>query len=109
VGREEAYTPPEQVDLLAAVATFEGPPEDRGEATLRVRTGAAAGLRRRAAPVVAPRDGEDGWDTLALRYSDPDSLARRLAGYADDVVVIGPPDVRDAVVRHLRAVAGVGR
>jgi proteasome accessory factor B len=112
VGRDEAYTPPEQVDLLGAVTTFEGPPEDRGEATLRVRSGAAAGLRRRATPAVAPRDGQDGWpgwDTLAVRYSDPESLARRLAGYADDVVVFGPSEVRDAVVRHLRAVAGAGR
>jgi predicted DNA-binding transcriptional regulator YafY len=44
-----------------------------------------------------------------VRYSDPESLARRLAGYADDVVVVGPSEVRDAVVRHLRAVAGAGR
>jgi proteasome accessory factor B len=45
---------------------------------------------------------------VTVRYRDPDSLARRLAGYGSDVVVTGPPEVRDAVVHHLRAVAGAG-
>lgn len=108
VGREDAYTPPEQVDLLAAVAITEGRAEERGEATVRVRSGAAAGLRRHAT-AVPESDGEAGWDVLTLRYRDPDALARRLAGYADDVVVLDPADVVDAVVRHLRAVAGVER
>jgi proteasome accessory factor B len=105
VGRPEAYTPPEHVDLLAAVATFETQPEDRGEATVRVRPGTAAGLRRWATPA----GSEEGWDVVTVRYQDPDSLARRLAGYGPDVVATGPPEVRDAVVRHLRAVAGAGR
>jgi proteasome accessory factor B len=108
VGREDSYTPPEQVDLLAAVAITEGRAEERGEATVRVRSGAAAGLRRHAT-AVPESDGEAGWDVLTLRYRDPDALARRLAGYADDVVVLDPADVVDAVVRHLRAVAGVER
>jgi proteasome accessory factor B len=111
VGREDAYTPPQQVDLLAAVATFERRPADRGEATVRVRCGAAAGLRRGAVSVTAgPTGGDPGapenWDVVTVRYRDPDALARRLAGYADDVVVVDPPEVRDAVVRHLLAVAG---
>jgi proteasome accessory factor B len=105
VGRPEAYDPPADVDLLAAVATFEGEREERGEATVRVRPGAAAGLRRGAAAAGA----EEGWDVLTVRYRDPDALARRLAGYGPDVVVTGPPEVRDAVVRHLRAVAEMAR
>jgi proteasome accessory factor B len=105
VGRPDAYTPPEHTDLLAAVARFEGEREERGEATVRVRPGAAAGLRRGASTT----GSEEGWDVLTVRYRDPDSLARRLAGYGPDVVVTAPPEVRDAVVQHLRAVAGAGR
>jgi proteasome accessory factor B len=107
VGAEGAYTPPEEVDLLAAVATFEGRSEQAGEATVRVRAGAAAGLRRHAGP--APADRDEGWDVLTVPYRDADALARRLAGYADDVVVLAPPEVVDAVVRHLGAVAGADR
>jgi proteasome accessory factor B len=107
VGRTGAYTIPEQLDLLATVVSFEPRPEERGEATVRVRAGAAAGLRRGAAEV---KEGTDGsWDVVTLRYRDPDSLARRLAGYGPDVVVEGPPEVRDAVIHHLRAVAEAGR
>ena len=108
VGREGAYTPPVEVDLLAAVAVTEGRAQERGEATVRVRSGAAAGLRRHAT-AIPESDGEAGWDVLTLRYRDPEALARRLAGYADDVVVLDPADVVDAVVRHLRAVAGAER
>jgi proteasome accessory factor B len=110
VGREGVYTPPENLDLLATVASLESGRPERGEATVRVRRGAAAGLRRGATSVVegSGEDGPAGWDVVSLRYRDPDSLARRLAGYGADVVVTGPPEVRDAVVHHLRAVARAG-
>ena len=109
-GREGAYPLPEQVDLLGTVARFEGGPAKRGEATVLVRPGTAAGLRR-AAAAVRNHDGDgdpdvpESWDLVTLHYRDPDDLARRLAGYGGDVVVTEPPEVRTAVVRHLRAVA----
>jgi proteasome accessory factor B len=112
VGREGVYTPPENPDLLATVASLESNRPDRGDATVRIRRGAAAGLRRSATTVVegsgADPASPESWDVATVRYSDPDSLARRLAGYGSDVVVTGPPEVRDAVVHHLRAVAGAG-
>jgi proteasome accessory factor B len=109
VGREGAYTLPDQLDLLGAVATFEGGSVDHGEAVVRVRPGAAAGLRRGAAAVEQSGDPHpdtpETWDAVTVGYRDPGALARRLAGYGGDVVVTGPPELRAAVVRHLRAVA----
>jgi len=49
-------------------------------------------------------DGE-GWEVLTLGYQDPDSLAARLAGYGSAVVALDPPEVRDAVIRRLKAIA----
>jgi len=110
VGPPSAVTVPPGVDLVAMAASVTAE-EARGVATVRVRSGAAAGLRRVATGVTpaaaladAPAAGEAA-DLLELPYADPDALADRLAGYADDVVVLTPPEVRTAVVRRLRALA----
>jgi proteasome accessory factor B len=103
-GPSDAYSPPEGVNLLDHVAAYAGSPDRRGKAQVRVRAGAGAGLRRWALSV--EQDG-DGWDVLALGYHDPDSLASRLAGYGSAVVVLDPPEVRDAVVRQLTTMAGL--
>ena len=92
---------PEGVDLVAAVASEA--PRGRLTARVRVRRGAAAGLRRNF-PVI----GEDGdCDVLEVAYSDPERLADRIAGYGSDAVVLDPPEIREAVVRRLRTMAGV--
>ena len=73
------------------------------EATLRIRSGAAYPLRRRAQSIASEGDG---WDRVVRRYAG-DSFAEYLASFGPDVVVLDPPELRDAVVHHLRAVAGV--
>lgn len=45
----------------------------------------------------------EGWDVVEVAYSDAMGLAEEVAGYADDVVVLDPPDVRDAVIWHLKS------
>jgi len=110
LGEPGAFVPPEDVDLVREVAAFSlaGQGGGRGTATVRLRPGAAAGLRRHAAPAVAPgapHGAAADPDVLALPYSDAASLAARLAGYGADVVVLDPPAVRDAVVRRLAAMA----
>ncbi len=102
-GQPGAYTPPEGVNLLDHVATYAGAPDHGGKARIRVREGAGAGLRRWAQTV---EPDVDGWDVLTLGYSDPESLASRLAGYGAAVVALEPPEVRDAVVRRLTTIAG---
>lgn len=104
-GPADAYQPPDGVDLIGYVASWSGPRDLHSRATVRVRPGRAAGIRR-LADEVAPGGGPSDGDTLVLRYSDPERLARHLVGYGADVVVLDPPEVRSAVVRMLRAVAG---
>ena len=75
-------------------------PADERVAQLRVRAGRALLLRQRAVPVEA--EAGEGWDVVGVVVGDAAELARELAGYGPDVVVLDPPDLRDRVVRVLR-------
>lgn len=101
-GPAGSVTVPEGVDLRGTVAPFAAR-QLTGTARLRVRTGAAYGLRRAATAV---RAAAAGWDEADLGYADPEALADEIVGYGADVVVLDPPEARAAVVRRLRAVAG---
>ncbi|WP_189081099.1 helix-turn-helix transcriptional regulator [Mangrovihabitans endophyticus] len=100
VGRAGAFTPPAGVDLISHVARWSEPVPSAGRASVTVRPGRAAGLRRRA---VDSAPGPDG-DLLTLPYSDHERLAATLVGYGPDVRVEGPPELRDAVVQQLKEV-----
>ncbi len=100
-GPPGTVTVPEGVDVREIVAETGGPAPARRTATVRLRRGAADGIRRWAANV---RPGDDGWDLAELSFADAERLADYLAGFADDVVVADPPDVREAVIQHLKAV-----
>ncbi len=101
IGRPGGYAPPEGVDLISYVARWSGPSDRSGRATVLVRPGRGAGVRRWAEEVIP---GEDG-DRVVLRYADPEGLASWLVGYGADVVVLDPPEVRDAAIRRLREIA----
>ena len=66
------------------MARWSGPVEHPNRATVLVRPGRAAGVRRWAEEVAPGPDG----DRVVLRYADPDGLARWLVGYGADVVVL---------------------
>lgn len=74
----------------------------RRTARVRIRTGAADGLRRAASRCVP--DG-DGWEIAEFGFDNPDRLAGFVAGFGADAAVVEPPDLRDAVVRRLRSAA----
>ena len=74
---------------------------------VRVRTDAAASLRR-SAPAASPDPEHPGWDLLEPPYSDDESFAERLVGYGTAVVVLEPPALRAAVVRRLEDVVATG-
>ena len=97
VGPVGAVTRPEDLDLSAAVGGVDVP-EATETATVRVRVGTCAGLRR---DVRETSPATDGWEELQVAYADPARFAGRLAQYGPDAVVVGPEDVREAVVRHL--------
>jgi proteasome accessory factor B len=100
VGEPEAFDRPDDVDLISHVAAWSGPVERTRQATVLVRPGRAAGVRRLADTVTAGPDG----DRVVVRYADPDGLARWLVGYGADVVVLEPDEVRKAIVARLRDV-----
>ena len=99
-GRAGTYTPPSGVDLISHVARCSGPVEHTGRASVLVRPGRAAGLRRWATDTVPGPDG----DRLVLPYADADHLAASIVGYGADVVVLDPPEVREAVIQRLKEI-----
>jgi proteasome accessory factor B len=75
----------------------------REQAEIEVRTGQCQGLRRRAVSAVPTGAGAD---VLVIEYGDTEAMADELVVLGPAVVVLSPPDLRDAVVRRLRAVLG---
>jgi predicted DNA-binding transcriptional regulator YafY len=71
-------------------------------AVLRARAGTGFGLRRNAYWVRAD-DQPDGrrWDLVATRFADMGELAEYAASYGPNVIVISPPDLREAVIAKL--------
>jgi proteasome accessory factor B len=100
IGPERAVKVPTGIDLVGYVSAAD-PRERRGVARMRVRTGTATGLRRMSRLVESGPDA----DVLETWYVDPEWIADRIAGHGPAVVVLDPPEVRDAVVRRLRALA----
>jgi len=100
-GPAGAYAPPADVDLISYVASWSGPLERPGRATVLARPGRAAGLRRWAQETA---EGPDG-DRLVLRYADAEWMAGALVGYGADVRVLDPPEVRDAVIQRLKEIS----
>lgn len=95
---------PADLDLRATVAELAGA-EPREEAVLAVRAGTGWELRR-VATAVTPGAAPGGRDEVRVSFSDPERLALQVAQYAADVVALGPPSLREAVLRRLRAAAG---
>ncbi|CAG7602686.1 hypothetical protein LEUCIP111803_00581 [Leucobacter soli] len=79
---------------------------DAQRAIVRVGSGsiAEARLSARAEEPLDPAAGRAGEHELELRTLDLHELATELAGYGDEVSVIAPQELRDAVVTRLRLV-----
>ncbi|OHV50364.1 WYL domain-containing protein [Pseudofrankia sp. BMG5.36] len=123
VGPAGAVAVPAGVDLRAMVTMSSSSVPDRVRtATLAVRVGAGHALRRRGRPAAVsgaagvpvpvgeagearPGVGAD-MEVLRIGFADVERMARWVAGYGADVVVLDPPDMRAEVVRRLRAAAG---
>ncbi|MEP6463858.1 MAG: WYL domain-containing protein [Frankiaceae bacterium] len=71
-------------------------------ARLQIRAGAGYELRRRAERSTG---SGPGWDEVVVRLRDRDAFADEVVGHGSAVVVLDPPDVRDAVVARLRTLA----
>jgi predicted DNA-binding transcriptional regulator YafY len=101
-GKPGSVTVPEGTDVRSIVLRNVEEPE-RISAKLLVREGAGLGLRRRATSV---RPHGDGWDVVEFAVSQVYRLVDEVLGFGADVLVLEPPEARDAVVTRLRALAG---
>ena len=105
-GPPGSFTVPEGTDLRELSRTLLPRQPDR-RAVVLARTGAANGLRRRAALVQSEVPGPDattGWDRLEVPYVSHAELAEELLGYADAVVAESPDELRTAVRDRLARV-----
>lgn len=104
----DAVQRPADADLRAIVARVVGDGPATGAARVWVADGRATALRRRAT-VVGPRTlGGRAGEELSIEMGTFDRLAREVASYGADAVVLDPQALRDDVLARLRAHATSG-
>jgi proteasome accessory factor B len=91
---------PAGIDLLSAVASSVRRPTTDRQATLRVRAGAAVGLRRGAVSS-EPIADRPGWDRVRIPLGPRWDTARQIAAHGPDVVVEEPAELIEATVTLL--------
>ena len=113
-GPAGAITVPDDIDLRRivsqAVSEVSAPPTG-GQARVWIADGRATALRRSGRSVKPPAArrlaGRDG-EVIELDIGSADRLARDIAGYGADAVVLEPQSLREDVLARLRAHARVG-
>jgi proteasome accessory factor B len=108
IGPVGAVTRPEDADLREIVADAVGEAPSGVRAQVWVADARATALRR-AGTSLGPRQlgGRDG-EVIELDVGTTDRLARDVAGYGADAVVLEPATLREEVLGRLRAHAGDG-
>jgi proteasome accessory factor B len=111
IGPAHAVSMPEGIDLREIVARTIAETPTGGQAQVWVADGRATALRRAGRtvnpPVARQWAGRDG-QVIELDIGSADRLARDIAGYGADAVVLEPESLRDDVLARLRAHAGAG-
>lgn len=100
-GPPGSVTVPPDAGVRELVKKWNVAPARDHEAVLRVRAGMGFGVRRYAKTVTA---GDDGWDRVTVQFADVPWYADYLARFGPDVIVDGPPDLREAVISRLKGV-----
>ncbi|HEX7738652.1 MAG TPA: WYL domain-containing protein [Marmoricola sp.] len=103
VGARGAFEVPPGTDLQVLAKRLSTPSPHYVEAVVRARTGRAVGLRRRARRI--EEEARPGWDRIHVSLGEWRAVSE-LLGYADDVVVEGPEELRTEVVTRLRTLVG---
>lgn len=108
VGAGGEVSRPPDLDLRAVVEQAIGDASSGGRARVWVADGRATALRRAGtcagAQTVNGRNGE----VLELEVGAIDRLAREIAGYGADALVLDPPSLRADVLGRLTAQSGTG-
>jgi proteasome accessory factor B len=105
-GRRGSVVVPENADARQIVAGNDEPVPDRRTAAVLLRRDAAWGVRRWAReirPYAAGGEDAEQWDECEVGFYDVEWLADFLAPFAADVMVLDPPDARDALIQRLKA------
>jgi len=93
---------PPDADVRELVKSWDVSPARDQTAVLRVRANAGFRLRRWANEVTP--DETPGWDRVTVSFADVPWYADYLAWFGPDVVVVEPPDLREAVINRLKGV-----
>ncbi|MFC4604515.1 helix-turn-helix transcriptional regulator [Rhodococcus kronopolitis] len=107
-GPHNAVHKPAGVDLREMVGRVVGARGVTGTATVAVRDGRAQELRRLGRAVDTRTVGDWSGTVLEVPVRSWDWVSRLIAGYGEDALVLGPPDLREDVMDKLRAAAGSG-
>jgi proteasome accessory factor B len=93
---------PDGADVREMVKDWDRtPPRDR-TAVLRIRKDAGVVLRRWAREVTPETGAAAGWDRVTLSFADAGWYAEYLASFGPDIIVVDPPDLREAVITRLK-------
>jgi proteasome accessory factor B len=104
-GPAGSVTVPDGADVRELVRDWDSTPAREHTAVLRVRSGAGVGLRQHAVSVRADDEpAAADWDIVTTRFADVGSFADYAAWFGPDVVVLDPPDLREAVIARLKGV-----
>jgi proteasome accessory factor B len=106
IGPVGAVRKPDDVDLRDIVAKVVGEAPTGVEARVWVADDRATALRRAGTVVDEMTLGGRDGDVVAIDIGSLDRLAREVAGYGPDAVVLEPESLRDEVLARLRAQAG---
>ncbi|SPM42270.1 protein pafB [Mycobacterium numidiamassiliense] len=107
IGPPGAVTVPDHVDLRKIVAETVAETPTGLQAKVWVADGRATALRRAGTPAGPRQLGGRSGEVIELDIGSADRLARDIAGYGVDAVVLDPPALREDVLARLRAHAGV--
>jgi proteasome accessory factor B len=107
-GRPGSFEVPAGADVRKLTASLE-PRRTPVTATVLVRKGSAALLRRQAQETAESVDGPDDlspWDRLTLTTYATDELAEDVLAHLGDVVAVDPPELRQLVADRLARLSG---
>ncbi|HSS25400.1 MAG TPA: YafY family protein [Mycobacterium sp.] len=108
IGPADAVTVPDDVDLRKIVSVTVAETPTGGQARVWVADGRATALRRAGRSTGARQLGARDGEVIELDIGSTDRLARDIAGYGADAVVLEPQSLREDVLGRLRAQAGGG-
>jgi proteasome accessory factor B len=101
-GKPASYEVPPDHQAAAMISTV-AVDHDPRPAALRVRVGTGHGLRRQAAAVDVI---DDEWARITVDFADTEAFAEEVCSFGPDVVVEGPAELRESVIRRLNGVLG---